>query len=398
MFLPEAVWYAGLLCLAAAGHVGLWVMWINRVNATGWPRRCVKSIAAIGYAAELGLPWLLLADATESFTSLPAWPPELEIASRGYLALCIVVGIGPVGLWFVQRITHGPSPALLSNHSRIVDLTETQSEFRPSTWKARWLSRLPGNHLYHLQVTRKELRIPRLPPEWDGLTILHLSDLHLAGHLPAEYYRCVVEISCQMHPDMIALTGDVLDYPQFLPWVPEIFSSLTAPNGKYAILGNHDLRVGDLESVRNVLGEAGFKDVGPAPTRAKIREINAFIAGNECPWIKTDLRLQGREAAGDAAFRLLLSHTPDQFPWAVREGFDLVLAGHTHAGQIQFPLIGPTVCPSRFGVRYAAGTFQKGRTVMHVSQGTASMLPLRWGCYPELALLTLRPGDEHANA
>jgi predicted MPP superfamily phosphohydrolase len=90
--------------------------------------------------------------------------------------------------------------------------------------------------------------------------------------------------------------------------------------------------------------------------------------------------------------RLLLSHSPDQYAWARTYGFDLMLAGHNHGGQIVFPLLGPMAVPSRYGVKYACGVFYEAPTLLHVSRGISSELPLRLRCPPELALLELRRG------
>jgi predicted MPP superfamily phosphohydrolase len=95
-------------------------------------------------------------------------------------------------------------------------------------------------------------------------------------------------------------------------------------------------------------------------------------------------------------FLLLVSHTPDNFHWAVREGYDLVLSGHTHGGQVRLPLIGPVFAPSLHGTRYASGTFARGSTMLHVSRGVSGIHPLRWFCRPEISLLTLRTTDDAA--
>src|SRR5262249_32468011 len=88
--------------------------------------------------------------------------------------------------------------------------------------------------------------------------------------------------------------------------------------------------------------------------------------------------------------RVLLAHTPDRYAWARARGFDLMLAGHTHGGQICFPVIGPTVCPSLYGTKYASGFFHERPTLLHVNRGTASLFPLRINCPPELSKLVLR--------
>ncbi|MCA9045221.1 MAG: metallophosphoesterase, partial [Planctomycetaceae bacterium] len=89
---------------------------------------------------------------------------------------------------------------------------------------------------------------------------------------------------------------------------------------------------------------------------------------------------------------LLMSHTPDNFDFARQQSVDLMLAGHTHGGQVQLPLIGPVYSPSKYGCKYSSGTFFEAPTLMHVSRGLAGIHPLRWRCPPEITRLTLRRG------
>ena len=88
--------------------------------------------------------------------------------------------------------------------------------------------------------------------------------------------------------------------------------------------------------------------------------------------------------------RILLSHSPDQLAWAREQGFQLMLAGHNHGGQIRLPMIGPIVTPSLHGVKYASGVFDESPTVMHVSRGISGDQPLRWNCPPELTRVVLK--------
>jgi hypothetical protein len=121
-----------------------------------------------------------------------------------------------------------------------------------------------------------------------------------------------------------------------------------------------------------------------------MRDVPVLLAGNECPWFPPAPPWVPCTDA-DRPFSILLSHSPDQLPWARRCGVDLMLAGHTHGGQIRLPVVGPIICPSRYGVRYASGLFAEPPTLLHVSRGLAGVQPLRWGCPPELTLLELQP-------
>jgi len=109
------------------------------------------------------------------------------------------------------------------------------------------------------------------------------------------------------------------------------------------------------------------------------------LAGNERPWFSP----LATDPLPTGVLKLLLSHSPDQLPWARRRGFDLMLAGHTHGGQVRFPLIGPVVCPSWHGTKYACGFFDESPTLLHVSRGSSSYFPYRLNCPPEITKLTL---------
>ena len=115
------------------------------------------------------------------------------------------------------------------------------------------------------------------------------------------------------------------------------------------------------------------------------------MAGNELPWFPPAADLsQAPPPAPDGPLRIVLAHSPDQIAWAQSADVDLMLAGHTHGGQIRLPLLGPIFVPSRWGVHYASGLFHAAPTTMHVSRGVSAEFPVRVGCPPELAHLVLR--------
>jgi uncharacterized protein len=204
-----------------------------------------------------------------------------------------------------------------------------------------------------------------------------------------------------LHPDMIAITGDLVDHAPYIDWLPDTLGQLRAKYGIFFIFGNHDLRTRDLDRLRRTLADLGMIDLGGRWQTVTIGNESLLLAGNELPWITpaADMRTCISAAVGmerDRPFRILLSHSPDQFQWAQRWDFDLVLAGHTHGGQFCLPWIGPLLTPSWYGVEYAGGTFASGPTVMHVSRGVSSELPLRLNCPPELGMIVLRTGKRGA--
>ena len=87
------------------------------------------------------------------------------------------------------------------------------------------------------------------------------------------------------------------------------------------------------------------------------------------------------------ALRIALAHGPDQLRWARAWGADLMLAGHTHGGQIRIPPLGAIFSPTRHGVKYISGVFYSPPTILHVSRGVSGDIPVRWNCPPEIACL-----------
>src|SRR5262249_48822806 len=140
-----------------------------------------------------------------------------------------------------------------------------------------------------------------------------------------------------------------------------------------AILGNHD-SWRDASAIRRRLARAGFDVLGNSTRQILIRAKPMIVVGHEGPWFKPGPSLLDYPVD---AFRLCLSHTPDNIGWAKRNKVDLMLSGHVHGGQIRLPLIGSIFVPSRYSRRYDCGTFFSAPTVMHVSRGLAGQHPLR---------------------
>jgi uncharacterized protein len=255
--------------------------------------------------------------------------------------------------------------------------------------ETRLLARFPGNQIFHLAVQRKTLRMSSLPDKLSGLTIAHLSDLHMTGKLSPEFYDAIVDHTNQLEADLIVITGDIAEKVKCLDWIVPVLNRLRAREGKYFILGNHEMKLPDVGLLRQRMVEAGFIDVGSRAISKQLRGTDILIAGSEVPWFGSNPLLTPDSCPLTTEFRLLLSHSPDQLPWAKANRFDLMLAGHTHGGQIRFPFFGALISPSKFGFRYAGGLYYEEPTLLHVSRGLCGDHPIRLNCPPELALLTL---------
>ncbi|MEX2169518.1 MAG: metallophosphoesterase [Pirellulales bacterium] len=371
-----------LISVGLVGHVILWTALVNRIHGLGVTRWIVDALTLTCGVALVAIPaamfWDLRIAAGGQFSNV----------SVAYLALCsLMVVWSAVDRWWLRRGDRNQS-LLFGNHTRVLELRATHGAKLLASGVVRCLGSLPGNEVLRVHIHEKQLVVPSLPVALDGLRIAHLSDLHMSGRLSAEYYEAVVESVNEWEPDLVAITGDIVEDAEWIDRAGEILGRLRAASGVYFVLGNHDRKT-DHEGIRRVLIAEGQCDVGGRSMELTLRGEQVLIAGNELPWFPMH-----QEIGGDAAgLRLLLAHGPDQFAWAQQRGFHLMLAGHNHGGQVCFPLIGAIVAPSVSGTRYAGGIFRRGDTLLHVSRGTGSLSPLRWNCPPEIALLTLRTAD-----
>lgn len=376
-----------LYALAAIGHSALWVGFVNRAHGTALPRWAIR--------------WLSLAGVAGFFAGFAAlgffgWTTGFQLIGRTdwsgvpwslrfYFVLSVAAAPVVAALWGVHRWIDRPGRIVLDQSSECHDLRAAALEGVESAVMRR-LIQFPLNEAARLAVTHKTLYLARLPAELDGFSIAHLSDLHFTGRVGKRYFSEVVDRVLEMDADMIALTGDIMDYARYMAWLPDTVQRLAARHGAYFVLGNHDLYV-PVPRLRSLLTSAGLVDLGSQTATIDVRGQRVALAGNELPWIAPGPELSRLPA--EAGLRIALSHGPDQFGWGRRHGFDLLLAGHNHGGQVRLPVLGAVACPSRYGARYACGVFYAPPTVMHVSRGVSGELPLRWNCSAEISLLTL---------
>lgn len=379
-----------LLMVAAVGHCVLWVGIVNRVHGVGWPRPVVDGVTHTCMAVFAVVPIAILG-------SLWRWPPSGDgLLARGgpvawYLGFALLVAVASSLARLATRIHPERARALRSAKTTPIDLGEGATQRLVAEGGPRWFAELAGNELLKPVLAEKELEVERLPAELEGLRIAHLTDLHMSGRVELPYFEQMVDATLAAEPDLIALTGDLVEFDPQHAWVESTLLRLAAPEGVWFVLGNHDLRH-DNAKLRRTLTAGGLINLGSGAVEVELRGKRVRMVGNELPWFPPAGDPRGDGSPVDLTVALV--HGPDQFRWAERNGIDLVLAGHNHGGQVCLPLLGPVVTPSVHGTRYAGGSFRRGRTTMHVSRGLGSLAPLRYFCPPELAVVTLcRPAS-----
>ena len=390
-----------LLCfLGFLGHVSVCVAAVNRIQGSVADHSFEKIFKRSVYLwALLGLvlPFFLMWRSAELVTPWQVVARQL-VADWGYFTLAtawlVVVVIRRLAQLVVDRCPD--SWALTQTkvyHIAEEEVEESKEKYYPESNRS-FLLNFTGNQVGQLEVNKKTLFLPQLPSKLEGLTLTHFSDLHITGVIPQVFYDRLCDEILELDSDLMFLTGDVLDVPSKLPWVSRLAKRLTTSKECYFVLGNHDVRHGQDEKLRAALVAENCVDLGSTYRHVDIRGEPILLAGNELPQVGTALELSTEvEKIG---FAIGVVHTPDLIGWGRQQDYDLLLAGHAHGGQIRIPGIGPIICPSVHGVRYASGVFQKGRTLMHVSRGISGLQPIRLRCRPELTQLTLRRSDRHS--
>ncbi len=233
-----------------------------------------------------------------------------------------------------------------------------------------------------------------LPSQFDGYSILHLSDFHFTRY--SKWVDIIAEYIRNLPADIAVITGDFrykkyTDSRGALESMERLAPAFRVRDGIYACLGNKDTvaMIPDLEKLRiKVLRNSNIR------IRRNGGEMYLLGVDERNPYkdFSTDAA-DSLRGIPDGTFRILLAHTPDYIKWSRLFAVDLVLAGDTHGGQIRFPLIGPVAVKSRISRRYCRGWIYENRARMFINSGLGSVgLPIRTFCPPEIVQIVLRRG------
>lgn len=231
------------------------------------------------------------------------------------------------------------------------------------------------------RVKRVDVRVENLHPDLEGLRIAQISDLHVGPNIGRRYVARVVQEVEELRPDIVVLTGDIVDGP--VGKLAHDVAPLAAVRNAYFILGNHDCYAG-AEAWMAHFREMGMTVLANETTVVRKGAARLLVGGMVDP---AYARLRPGIAISEASdFRLLLAHNPRLAPLGAKAGFDLQLSGHTHGGQF-FPW---TLAVRLVHAPHVAGLSREGRMQVYVSAGTGTWgPPVRFGTSPELTLIRL---------
>ena len=250
------------------------------------------------------------------------------------------------------------------------------------------------------EVMRTTVVLDDMAPDAAPVTVALISDIHIAGpDMPPERLRRIVAQINALKPDAVMIAGDLVSEKSLATNVYEPkeivapLGELESPLGTFFVPGNHDHWF-DLEGLTSQLTRRGVTILTNEAVEAGPLVIGGldddYTGRDDIP--KTLAAMDELEGA-----RIFLGHSPDSLP-DLPQG-SLILAGHTHCGQIRLPLVGAIATQSRYGTRFACGRTDdpNGTAIVGAGLGT-SVLPIRFGTRPEIWLIRLRPPGRNPTA
>ena len=252
-----------------------------------------------------------------------------------------------------------------------------------------------------LELNTYTISSSKLPQSFDGYRIAHVSDLHNA-EMGKDNEKLLTMLR-DADPDMIAITGDLIDSRNTDIEVALLFvreAVKIAPC--YYVTGNHEARVNEYGELKAGMETAGVTVLEDVRTEISMEGATITLIGVNDPSYQTDYLFGDSKTVlntkleelhtEDGEFTILLSHRPELFETYVDHDLDLILSGHAHGGQFRLPFVGGLVAPNQgFFPEYDAGIYTEGNTNMLVSRGIGnSILPLRINNRPEVILIELQ--------
>lgn len=243
-----------------------------------------------------------------------------------------------------------------------------------------------------LEITSHEVPMSDLAASLDGLVVVHVTDIHYGPWNRPGHLAPLIQKINALKPDIVAITGDLVSISRrAIPACARALGEIRSRLGTFAVLGNHDVWVGAV-AVRQALEEQGIMVLSNSACQPS-QDTPLWLAGVDPMTMRPDPRA-ALAGIPNGHYTILLSHSPDILAEEGVAKADLVLAGHTHGGQVRIPFIGPLFIPSRFGTKYDQGWFEDAGTRMYVNRGLALLFwPSRFHCPREIAVFKFRVGS-----
>ncbi len=253
---------------------------------------------------------------------------------------------------------------------------------------------------FWVQFSAHDMPLRRLPRGFEGMRLVHLSDLHASAIVPMDYLRDVMDRVNQLEPDVVVVTGDLITHgAKHIPSAADVLAMLNCDT--FVTLGNHDYGTahpdgGDTRTMRRLTGALSAHGIRVLSNESVTIERGGgrlHLVGLDDIWAR---RFDPEKAFADVPDdepAIALSHNPDTAAALKDYPCQWILSGHTHGGQVRVPGYGALVLPTS-RKEWDQGLFDVDGTWLYVSRGVGYIRRVRFGCRPEVAVFTLRRAEE----
>jgi predicted MPP superfamily phosphohydrolase len=377
--LPDLV----VLIVSLLGQITgvVWLIGWRAANASHRTKMWIAAAGALSMAASL-LTFLLRFHRVARY--FPgwwiSWGTGLAI-TWAMLSLCWLAGC--FALWIASRMGSGHSPA----RRRFFQAAYAAVFAAPPAALAYGVF-IERHQLY---LREQKLEIPNLAPDLDGLRIVQLTDIHLSPFLSRAELQRAVDMANETRAHIALVTGDLITtFRDPLDACLDILAQLRADAGVFGCMGNHEIYASAEDHVEREGARRGMRFLRSAAAPLRFGKAVINLAGVDYQRLRRRYLVGAEKLIVPGALNVLLSHNPDVFPVAARQGYDLTISGHTHGGQIRVELLSEDLNPGRFYTPYVDGVYRRGPASIFVSRGIGTIaLPARLGSPPEVSLVRL---------
>ena len=242
-----------------------------------------------------------------------------------------------------------------------------------------------------LSLREQDLMFPGLPKDLDGLRLVQLSDIHLSPFLSERMLARAVDMANETRAHLALVTGDLISTARDpLDTCLRQLSRLRAEAGIFGCLGNHEIYANAEDYVEQQGARLGHRYLRQRAESLKFGQATLNLAGVDYQASSKPYLVGAERMVAPDAFNVLLSHNPDVFPVAARQGYPLTIAGHTHGGQVRVEILHQDLNVARYFTPYVDGLYRRDKAAVFVSRGIGTIaLPARLGAPPEVNLLRL---------
>lgn len=242
-----------------------------------------------------------------------------------------------------------------------------------------------------LKMREQSIEVPGLDPDLDGLRLVQLTDIHLSVFLPERAVERAVAMANETRAHIALVTGDLISFRgDPLDVCLQHLARLRAEAGIFGCLGNHEIYAGTEDYTTEQGARMGMRFLRSEAAPLRFGNATLNLAGVDYQHMRGPYLVGTEKLVRPGALNVLLSHNPDVFPVAARQGWNVTLGGHTHGGQVRVEILRQDLSIARFFTPYVDGLYREGSSSIFVSRGIGTIgIPARLGAPPEVALIRL---------